>query len=255
MPNKSQSGTVAKALSLMFALAEAGSEGLSLGQIAAAGAITKPTAHRLLATLLAQGFAERVAGTRLYRLGPAAAAIARRGVALEHEDSKWRQGLVDIVRTTNDPSFLLARCSDDALCLDAFYGSFAVRTLTSGIGGRMPLGSGPGSIAILAALPDAEVEGIITRNRRRLAALGVNHEQTLLSVRETRLRGYCYDPGRLIPETAGLAITLPQSRNARPMALSVGTLTTRLQGSRVGSMIHVLRSVVTSAAPLRGGTI
>ncbi len=243
MSDKAQSGTVAKAMSLLFELAGSGGHGFSLGQLSDATLLSKSTSHRLLATLIAQGMAERVPGTRLYRLGPGALALARRRSTLDHVENRWRQGMVDVVTTTNDPSFLLVRSGDDALCVDAFYGSFEVRTLTSGIGGRMPLGSGPGSIAILAALPDPQVRAIITRNHRRLEQMGVHCDLVINDVRETRARGYCYDPGSLIPETAGLALTLPRPGADQPMAVSVGTLRERLQGPRVVEMVHLLRSV------------
>ena len=244
MSNKAQSGTVGRAMSLLFELAGSGGDGFSLGRVSDATRLSKSTSHRLLATLIAQGMAERVPGARLYRLGPAALALARRRSTLDHVENRWRQGMVDVVTRTNDPSFLLMRCGDDALCVAAFYGSFEVRTLTSGIGGRMPLGSGPGSIVILAALPDSQVQAIVTRNRRRLEQMGVRSDLVINDVRETRARGYCYDPGNLITETAGLALTLPRPRAAQPMAVSVGTLRARLQGDRVVEMVHLLQSLV-----------
>ncbi len=64
MADKSTSETVGKALTVLIDLANAGLGGTALGDIAAASDLSKPTAHRLLATLARYGFVERAPNSR-----------------------------------------------------------------------------------------------------------------------------------------------------------------------------------------------
>src|SRR5690606_39494348 len=61
-------------------------------------------------------------------------------------------------------------CSSDldAVCIDRAEGSFPIRVLTQNVGTRRPLGIGSGSLALLAAAPDDEVDNILRRNASRL---------------------------------------------------------------------------------------
>jgi DNA-binding IclR family transcriptional regulator len=70
--------SVERALALLELLAAAEPGGLALGELAGRAGLKGPTAHHLLATLAALGYARQVAETRRYGLGPRALALGRR---------------------------------------------------------------------------------------------------------------------------------------------------------------------------------
>jgi DNA-binding IclR family transcriptional regulator len=140
------------------------------------------------------------------------------------------------------------RSGDDALCVDAHFGAFMVPTLTAGIGGCIPLGLGPGSQAILAALPDAEVRAILERNAARLTiAGGPDVEEGMRRVRATRAAGFAFDPGELLPEIRGLAITLARHDRPVTMTVSIACLASRLPEDRVAAVVEILRRAARRA--------
>jgi DNA-binding IclR family transcriptional regulator len=248
MADKSISETAEKALVLLSHLADGGREGLSLGESAERAGLSKPTAHRLLNTLVQQAFAERPQRSRNYRLGPAIAALARVDAASELHGERWRSCLATISTATKSASFLFVRAGDEALCVEADFGEFMLPTLSSGIGGRVPLGVGPGSLAILAALDDTEADAILERNVPRLQ---LGNEKTLAGlkqqVRKVRRDGFAFDPGEIIAEVRGLAICLRHRNSPLPMTVSVASLASRLQESQIPHFCALLREATAWA--------
>jgi DNA-binding IclR family transcriptional regulator len=256
--DKATSETVGKALTLLIDLANAGIEGAPLGDIAADADLPKPTTHRLLTTLALHGFVERAPNSRRYRIGPALSAIARRTSAVDLQAGRWRASLTEIAHATDDAAFLMIRSGDDALCIDACFGAHMIPTLTSGVGGRSPLGLGPGSVVILAALEDDEVRAILARNAPRLRLTPTRDLAAILArVVAARRTGMDYDPGEFMPEVAGLAVAIAPDGKAAPMALSIASLASRMRGAAVDAAAARLRAAVravSGAAPLSNHT-
>src|SRR6266571_4296759 len=159
---RSQHRNVARLLAVLEALSEAAAEGLRLTDAMRATGLNKTTAHRLLGGLAAHGLAEQDPETGRFFVGLkllswAEAAKDRFGFARLAEPT-----LVRISRRTQDTVYLVARVGDEIVCLDCREGAFPIKVLTLTIGDRRPLGIGAGSLAILAALPDDEVERILS---------------------------------------------------------------------------------------------
>ena len=93
-----------------------------------------------------------------------------------------RYGLLDVAMESliaqsarsGDTSFLSVRRDAFAVCLHREEGAYPIRTHALEVGDRHPLGVGGGSLAILATLPDAEIErvlaGLSGRPQARLEA-------------------------------------------------------------------------------------
>ena len=62
-------GGVHRTVALLRCLATAAGSGLRLKDLADAVALPRPTAHRMLASLMAEGMVERDADGKVYRLG------------------------------------------------------------------------------------------------------------------------------------------------------------------------------------------
>ncbi|MDA4629833.1 helix-turn-helix domain-containing protein, partial [Escherichia coli] len=145
-----------KAVNLMRALSQGPAEGMRLKELALTVGLNQPSAHRLLKSLIAESLVEQLPGSKLYSLSleffSMAAQARRRDGILEIA----RPSLLRLSATLNDTVFLLVRSNFDAVCLDRVEGPFPIRSFTGDIGGKVPLGIGQGSIAILAFLPEPE---------------------------------------------------------------------------------------------------
>lgn len=75
MPGTELVQSLSRGLNLLRLIAESG-DGLTLAQVVERSGLKGPTAHNLLRTLSAEGFVERLASPRRYRLGPAVGELA-----------------------------------------------------------------------------------------------------------------------------------------------------------------------------------
>ena len=93
------------------------------------------------------------------------------------------------------------------------------------------VGIGAGSLAILAALPDEEVEGILAANEplliERYPRFHPHHLRD--HVAATREAGFSLNPGLIVPNSWGVGVAL---RN--PDGLPVGALSVAAIDSRMG---------------------
>ena len=165
-PQASLTQSLDRAIGLLEEVVNHAAQGAALGALAERAQLSKPTAHRLLNGLRKLGLVDYdeksrlfFPGLKLYRMGLASAVrfdlvqLAQPSMALLAEE-------------TGDTVYLSLRAGDSALCVARQIGSFPIRTLTLEVGDYRPLGLGAGSLALLSALPEAEVEQVIARSER-----------------------------------------------------------------------------------------
>jgi hypothetical protein len=114
--------------------------------------------------------------TKHYRLSIEFFVLAARAGNPSHLRDLCRPLLLRLSASLGDTLFLLARSGFDAVCIDRSEGPFPIRSFTGDIGGRVALGVGQGSLAILAFLPEAEREEVIRFNVPRVRELGALDE-------------------------------------------------------------------------------
>lgn len=242
---KSEGGlqTIRRGVAALRALAASGGEGLRLGEAAAAIDCTRPTTHRILAALAAEGLVEQRGQERRYHLAIDFFALAAQAGGGESLRSLGRAALIRLTQAIGDSSFLLVRAGYDAVCLDREEGPFPVRTLTGDIGGRVMLGRGPGSLTLLACLPAAERREIVRYNIPRLAALMSIDEIALeLACEAVRRQGYAVETGSIYSGMAGVAVPVFDAAGRIAAVLSIGTLTDRVTGQRLPAIVERLQA-------------
>lgn len=154
-----------------------------------------------------------------------------------------RPSLLRLSATLNDTVFLLVRSNFDAVCLDRVEGPFPIRSFTGDIGGRVPLGIGQGSIAILAFLPEPERDAIIQFNMPRILDRSQIDEVDLrIKIEEVRRLGAAHINFDMIAGMAGLGVPIIDNRGCAVAALSIGTLSDRLTDARRATMTELLKS-------------
>lgn len=238
----SGSQSVDRALGLLSLIGREPAEGLPLGEIVSGSGLNKPTTRRLLLALMRAGLVEQEPQTRRYCLGEEAFVLGvlagrRHGVLDMAMDSLRR-----LSTDTKDTSFLTVRRENYAICLHREEGTYPVRTHALQSGDQHPLGVGAGSLAILAALPDDDVDRVIAANAAVLLARypGFAPEAMRADIVETRERGFSLNPGRLVASSWGVgrAFRYPDGRIAG--ALSIAAIDSRMAPARQAELSGLL---------------
>lgn len=211
---------------------------------------SQSSVHRALADLVALGYVEQAEGQKRYRLGLelfVLAAKAHHGTTLR---DLARPVVLRLSAALNDTVFLLVRDRFDAVCLDRVEGPFPIRSFTGDIGGRVPLGLGQGSLAILAHLPEAERDMIVHYNAPRFLDRGFLDEVGVRSAMESaRAQGWVNLNTGLIQGMAGVAVPVFDASGQVAAALSVGTLQQRLGPDRLPAVVRALQAEAQALAP------
>jgi DNA-binding IclR family transcriptional regulator len=167
-------------------------DGLKLAELARAFEMEPSTAHRVIAALHSVGFVFKDPKTRKFHLGPLVFELFT--TAAPHFDAReiCRPAMQRLADKIGDTMYLTVRSGLDGVCIERVEGGFEIRTCTVSVGHRRPLGIGAGSLALLAAYPEAEAETIIAENSTRYAQFKTDADTVRARVHEIRSRGYHY---------------------------------------------------------------
>ena len=243
-------GGLQRAFAIIRLLAVAQAEGARVTQIAKTVGLTQATVHRTLQTLIAQDVVEQDERSKHYRLSIGFFVLAARAGNPANLRDLCRPALLRLCASLGDTIFLLARSGFDAVCLDRSEGPFPIRSFTGDIGGRVALGIGQGSLAILAFLPEAEREEIISFNLPRVRELGVFDEVYLRTeIERVRARGYAAPNTGLLEGMAGVAVPVCDHQGRAVAALSVGTISARLSPDRLPTVVELLKREALAISP------
>lgn len=184
--------SVLKAIRIMN-LFDASESRLGLAEISSRLDMPKSTVHNLLNTLLSEGYIEKVDGD-LYALGTAPLVLTqniRVNVEIRDPAAPLLRQLADYAR---ESVYLTVKDEDYALYIYAIESPQRLLARTA-VGDRVPLHCTSVGKAILAYLPEAEVEAIV--ERVGLPAFTENTINNLNDLKEdltvTRARGYAVD--------------------------------------------------------------
>lgn len=237
--------SVDRAIRLLVALADAGPDGASLADLAAATDVNKSTAYRALSTLRLHSFASQ-SPTGTYQLGPGAMALGERMWSPQHLAASLHPALVALSRRVGELVHLGVWDDDQVLYIDKVEPDRAIRVWSS-VGQRVPAATTALGRALLAArdLPDEQL-------RAYLGAVPPGRTLTPAGLRavvlDARRSGYA----REIEENeAGVAcIGMAVLRAGRPAAaLSITSLAERMTPERQVELAAAIRSEVTPLLP------
>lgn len=213
-----------------------------LADIAEGSGVNKATALRLLDSLIGEGFVVRDEATKRYTLGDEALAL---GIAMQGRDhirDRARPTLLRLAASTGDTMLLSTRSGIESVCVDREFGSYPIRANYLDLGMRRPLGVGAGSLALLAWLPDDEVDAVLQliapRIVKRYPRITVELIKTEVAL--ARQRGYALLLDVVVDQMGGIGVPVFGS-DGRPMAaISLAALTSRIT-PRVGQLVPQLR--------------
>lgn len=229
---------VARVGAVLRALSARAGEPASTAEVAAATGLTRPTAHRLLAALAAEGLVDRDSG---WVLGPEAYILG--AVAADRYDitALAADAVRAVARATGESSFLSARRGDETVCLMREEGSFPLRSHVLYEGIRFPLGVASAGLAILAMLPEAEREAYLAR-ADLVPDWGPGHGEGPLRQRlaAARSTGYVVNPGLIVEGSWGMAAAIFDAAGRPAWALSATGVEQRFGPDRQAQIGRVL---------------
>ncbi|WP_313812825.1 IclR family transcriptional regulator [Glutamicibacter sp.] len=208
-------------------------QGITTTQVAQKTALPRPTVHRLLTALVAEGFCDHDQETGHWLLGPELYLMG--AVAAERYDISElaREHVAALADATGESAFLSARRGDETVCLVRQDGAFPVRSFVLYEGRRFPLGVASAGIAILAFLPEAEVEDYL-KNNNLVPEYGAAHSAKALraKVAETRTLGYSVNPGLIVEGSWGMGAAVFDASGQPAWALSLTGIQSRFEAPR-----------------------
>lgn len=232
---------IARAATLLRLVSAGGAEGRGVQELARDAGLSRSTAHRLLSALRAEGLVDQdssarwLPGPELFLMGAAAAP--------RYDVTHLAR---DIVRSlavkTEESAFLSVRRGDETVCLLREEGSFPIRSFVLSEGVRFPLGVASAGMAILAFVPDAEVDAYLERHPELPRRWGPSHDADALKARvgETRDRGYSVNPGLIVEGSWGLGAAVFDHAGNPEWALSLTGVEFRFGADRLASLGRTL---------------
>lgn len=242
IPKETGVGAVSRLFAVLRSLGACPEGGERVTQLARQVGLSQPTTHRLLRSLMDEGMVEQDVRSKRYRLSLEFFALAAKAGQTGNLRDVVRPSLLRLSASLGDSLFLLARSGFDAVCLDRSEGPYPIRTFTGDIGGRVALGVGQGSLAILAFLPEDERDTVIRYNLPRLRDFHLYDEVMLRSeVDNVRRLGYASRNTGVLEGMAGLAVPILDREGRAVAALSVATLSDRLNAERMPTVVEMLK--------------
>ncbi|MGO1545313.1 MAG: IclR family transcriptional regulator [Gulosibacter sp.] len=224
---------VGRITGLLRALSTTMPEGAGTSVLARMAGLSRPTAHRLLASLTEQGFVDRDQRTGLWFLGPEIYLIG--SVAAERYDitESAREHVDALAFATGESAFLSARRGNETVCLLRSDGSFPIRSFVLYEGKRFPLGVASAGIAILSFMKDGWIDRYL-----ETAALeteyGEQHAPARIheKIAETRQTGYAVNPGLIVEGSWGMGAAIFDAAGQPAWALSLTGIEPRFAAER-----------------------
>lgn len=242
------SRTLRRGLQLLDAILAAGPEGLRVVDLCRAAQLERPTVYRLLNTLIDTAYVSRqgrfryVAGTRVARLAqvPQLSSLAAR----------LQPVLAQVSAACGDAAFAVVRDGPLSHCIARQVGTHPVQILVIEVGTRQPLGVGAAGLALLAALPEAEVQRVIQANASVLAAYGgMTPERLRLLVRATRERGWSVVGNHATRGVLAVGMAVRDAQGTPVAGISVATTMARLPRQRQQLIARTMRAALAVQGP------
>jgi IclR family acetate operon transcriptional repressor len=249
--------SVDRALDILEALATAG-EDISLSQMHELLNLPVGTVHRLLATLVARGYAAQDPQTRQYGPGPrlleiAGHALSNRRFNLQHVSRPFLQTLTDATGETSNFVVLQGR---EGVYLDQVTSPRLVHMFTS-IGQRAPLYCTGAGKAILSGAPQPFVEEYVRVTRMELwtPKTITSAERLLEELEAGRRQGFVLDDEEREEGVCCVAAPVFDRTGACIGAISVSGPTTRILHGRRASAHRSARRLRGAANSLGSGVL
>ncbi len=220
---------VGRISALLRELAQHEPAGLSTTAAAAGVGLARPTAHRLLSSLQAEGLSDRDRGTGQWHLGPEAYLLGQAASSRHDETEAARPVVRRLARETGESAFFSALRGEETVCLIREDGDFPIRSHVLHEGIRFPLGVASAGMVLLA-FQDHRSRADYLGRTDLASTYGEQYGAARLGshVAETRRRGFAVNPGLIVEGSWGLGAAVFDASDTPRWALSLTGIEQRL---------------------------
>jgi len=196
--------------------------GITTAELARQSGLTRPTAHRMLVSLAAEGFVDHDSVLGRWLLGPELYLMGSIAAARYDVTEVAAPSVVSLARETGESAFLSARRGHETVCLMREEGSFPLRSFVLYEGVRFPLGVASAGLAILSYMSDDDVAEYLDR-RPLHQEWGEGHSKSAISQRidKTRRLGWALNPGLILEGSFGMGAAIFDAAGKPAWALSI----------------------------------
>lgn len=207
--------------------------GIGTSDVARSTGLARPTAHRLLSSLAAEGFLDHDSNAGRWHLGPELYLMG--AVAAERYDISElaREHVQSLSLETEESSFLSARRGDEPVCVLRQDGGFPIRSFVLYEGKRLPLGVASAGSAALSFMPPPVMERYLSHADLE-EKYGPSHSlgEVKKRIEETGAAGYATNPGLLVAGSWGMGAAVFDAAGQPAWALSITGIETRFSPER-----------------------
>jgi DNA-binding IclR family transcriptional regulator len=207
--------------------------GVSAAAVAHATGLTRPTAHRLLTSLAAEGFVDHDPGAARWFLGPELYLLGSLAADRYDVTEAARESVRALAAETGESAFFSARRGSETVCLVREEGSFPIRSFVLYEGVRFPLGVASAGLAILSYLPDDEIDAYLDESGLQ-QRWGPQHSPAAVRDRIalTRETGYALNPALILEGSWGMGAAVFDAAGRPAWALSLTGVESRFRPDR-----------------------
>ena len=204
--------------------------------------LERPTAHRLLQTLAAEGLVEQDAARR-YRVGPLIFELSLMSGGYFNLVNACIPILEELAAVTGDTSFLFVRHGDEAVCLARKQGSYHIQTPVVAVNSCHPLGVSAGGLAILSAFPEEKARAVLDAVTPRLHVYkGLTSEEVWSHYCDAQKRGISVIADRVAPGVKGVGVAIKNGLGNPIAAVTVASTISRISDERVAIIAPMLHA-------------
>lgn len=198
-----------------------GPAAMGVSEVARELGLSKAVVHRIFRSLSQRGFLQAGAGSRDYRLGPAAVALGARGLRDLDMRRAARPVLEELRDRTGETTTLSEFIGTQRVYLDQFESRHTIR-MTVELGRLHPLYAGGTGKAIMAFLDKSARENVLSKGLVRLTETTITEPNALArELKEIATRGFAVSMGERQHDAGSVAAPIFDSEGRVIGALSV----------------------------------
>lgn len=219
-------------------------------ELARTAGLPVATTHRILAVLHAHGYVARDPQTKRFRLGHAAVTLGDRARADLALRRVARPVLERLAHETDETALLtvVSTTRDTSVCLERVESSQPLR-LSVEPGRTMPLHAGASQKALLAYLPEPDVERLLARRLEQIcSATIVDPDALRTDLAEARRRGFAYSDEETNAGAWGVAVTLLDAEGLPVAAIGLAGPNARLSREELVAQLERLGAAAREIA-------